>query len=142
MVVFLGDDAAVGVAVFHVDVADHVILGDDGAGVDDVDHEVVDVLAVGAGEIGANFAAFAVEGVALHAGFAEEGSACDGVAGLERFGGEDGFVFGDLGELILAGGFGNAPDLVGPGVDLFIAETSELADGVGGQVLAWGFCCP
>ena len=52
-----------------------ILLGDHGAGVEDVRQQVVEVGAVGAGEVGADLAADAEEGVALLAGLGEDGPA-------------------------------------------------------------------
>ena len=66
-----GDDAAVGGA----DDGGLIFLGHDGAGVEDVGEEVVEVGPLGAGDVGADFAAGAEEGVALLAGFGEDRAA-------------------------------------------------------------------
>ena len=64
----LDDEAGEGAAVGGADVAGEVLLADDGAGIDEADEQVLAVVAVGVGQVGADRAALAEEPVAGGAG--------------------------------------------------------------------------
>src|SRR5438067_1308041 len=65
---FLDDDPRHEPSLFREDVVEQVIATDDSAGVDGVLEEVVQVGAIGAGQVGADLRALAEESMTLHAG--------------------------------------------------------------------------
>ena len=86
--VLFEDDALDDAAVGEAEDVDLVFARDDAAGVEDVVEDVVEVVALRAGELGGDLGAFAEEAVAVGAGFGEDGAAVGQIGRFERVGGE------------------------------------------------------
>ncbi len=125
---FVFDDTAHDATVLHGEEVQLVVFADDGVGIEDVFEEVVQVGAIGAGDVGADVLAFAEEFVALAAGGRVEKLALGEIAFGEGGGGEEGAVFlGAFGEVGF-GGVDIAPGGFDEGVDVRVVEGGELAD--------------
>src|SRR5207302_14842 len=75
-----GDQAGECAAIRGFQVVVEEFFADDGAGINDVDEEIIAVLAIAMREVGADLAAFIIKAMAEAAGFFEEFAATDGIA--------------------------------------------------------------
>ena len=88
---FFGDDALDDAAVGEAEDVDFVFAGDDAAGVEDVVEDVVEVVSLGAGELGGDLGPFAEELVAVAQFLAKTARPCERSADLRIIGSELGF---------------------------------------------------
>ena len=119
-----------GAAVAGGDGDELVGLVHDLAGVDDLTEDIVEIGAVGAGEIGAKVAAGAVEHVAGRAGALEEGATAGGIGAGKLGVGEEALVVRDVGLLVGGGRGERAPEVNERGAE----HARELAGVEGGDV--------
>ena len=135
LLVLLLENADDGAAILGVQDPRLVVDGNDRVWVDDVFQDIVEVGAVGPGNVGPHLAAGAEEGVALGAGFGEQEPAAGGVRGRTLVRRDDGLEGGDALELFAGGGADDSPHLFDALVDFRVLEVAKLADDVGRNIL-------
>ena len=131
-----GDDAAEGTPVVELE-NDHAVFGgNDGAGVDDVLQKIAEIGAAGAGEVGTEFAAVAVEDVAGATEIFEEDAASGEVGFFASVFAErfveffDAFLFRGVGLTKIT------PDFLEAGGEFFVVQGEGLTGVEGGEVVA------
>ena len=128
LVVLAGDQAVENAAVGHAEDRHAEVFVHDGAGVDDVVEQIVEIVAAGAGEVGGDRAAGAEEAMAVGAGGLEDGAAVACVGGGERLFRQILALSCAMSLLLVLGRIAElAPDLGKAGGEFFVAEAADLA---------------
>src|SRR2546425_8493047 len=76
----LGDQAGKDTTIVGFKIVAEIFFADDGAGIDDVDQQIIAIFAVGVREIGTDLATFIKESMADSAGFVEHLASANGIA--------------------------------------------------------------